>query len=844
MKRILRSWNQSFMERLVGTSFLLVVLAVLLVGNLVYFQATRSLTQSEYDRLHAVATLKEDNLTRWVDQQRLDLVFVAWQPEVRLDVGNLLDDSIPPADRQAANQALSEYLTFVVTSLSGSDELFIMDLNGKVVLSTQPAHVGQSQAQALFFTNGRSTTYVQPVYISPDTGRPTITVATPLFDQNKRRVGVLAGYLNLARVDQIILERTGLGNSGETYLVNPSHDFVSAALFTSSNSQNGSIQSQGINAALNGKEGAGLYSNYQGIPVVGVYTWINDLGVALIAEMSQEEAFTPARQLARTIIGFGMLSAVILAGVAYWLTRRIVRPILAITGAAARVAMGDLSQTAPVMTEDEVGLLARTFNEMIGQLRLLYQDLEQKIAERTADLVQVNARLTEEIDEREQAQAKLRQQNEYLAALHETSLGLITRLELQDLLEALVTRAGQMLNTPHGYIQIVEPDAKEIICKVGVGMFTQLIGFRLALGEGLGGRVWQTGQPLVVNDYDNWPGRAKALEINLIRSIIGVPLKSGAQVVGVIGLAYDCSTEDSQIFSESQIELLNRFAQLATIALDNARLYTGVQEARAAAEAANESKSAFLANVSHELRTPLTSILGFTRIVQKWLEERVFPALSTDDPKVQRTAAQIEDNLKIILSEGERLTTMINDLLDLEKIEAGKMEWHIQSQQVGDIVQRAASATSSLFDEKGLRWVQDVPSNLPPVNGDRDRLVQVLINLISNAVKFTDRGTITCRACLVEGEVVISVTDQGIGIAKADQALVFDKFKQVGDPLTNKPKGTGLGLSICKEIVEHHGGRIWLESQPGQGSTFYFSLPLTAPGQGQADHLADVAMGI
>ncbi len=560
--------------------------------------------------------------------------------------------------------------------------------------------------------------------------------------------------------------------------------------------------------------------------MLGVYLWLKNQGVALVAEISQEEAFAPARQLALTILEFGLLAATILAGIAFVLARRISRPILAITRVANRVAAGDLSQTAPVLTGDEVGQLAQTFNEMTRQLQLLYQDLEKQVAERTAELNRANQSLEAEIVERKQTQDLLYIQNGYLAALHETAIGIVSRLELQELFEALVTRAGQLLNTPDGFIFIAAPGDDEIECKVGVGIFSRLVGTRAAAGEGLGGTVWQTGLPLVVDDYDHWAGRLKNLEVDLIGSIIGIPIKHGSQVVGVIGLAYNRETVNKNSFGENEIELLGRFAQLASIALDNARLYQVTNEARVAAEAANEAKSAFLANVSHELRTPLTSIMGFTRIVQKRLQERIVPLVPVNDAQVQRAIVQVDSNLKIVLSEGERLTSLINNLLDLEKIRAGKMDWHMKEVHIAEIVDQAWAASSSLLENKGLTWVREIPADLPPVLGDHDRLVQVIINLISNAVKFTEKGSITCRVTATVEELAVCMQDQGIGIDKKDQVLVFEKFRQVGDTLTNKPAGTGLGLPICKEIIEHHGGRMWLDSAPGKGSSFYFSLPL------------------
>jgi len=154
------------------------------------------------------------------------------------------------------------------------------------------------------------------------------------------------------------------------------------------------------------------------------------------------------------------------------------------------------------------------------------------------------------------------------------------------------------------------------------------------------------------------------------------------------------------------------------------------------------------------------------------------------------------------------------------------MEWNIESVNMTEIVERAIASTSSLFDKKNLQLKRDIEANLPEISGDRDKLIQVVVNLLSNAVKFTNQGIVTCSAFQKEGGIVVGITDTGIGIAPEDHDKVFEQFKQVGDTLTDKPKGTGLGLPICKEIVEHHGGKIWLESNLGQGSTFYFMLPV------------------
>ena len=237
-------------------------------------------------------------------------------------------------------------------------------------------------------------------------------------------------------------------------------------------------------------------------------------------------------------------------------------------------------------------------------------------------------------------------------------------------------------------------------------------------------------------------------------------------------------------------------------------------------------KTDFIATVSHELRTPLTSVLGFAKLTKNKLEQSIFSHVPAADSKAQRALGQVRGNIDIIVSEGQRLTTLINDVLDISKMEAGRMEWKMAPLEPAGLVARATEATSALFSGPSVILQTDVEPDLPQLEGDFDRLLQVLINLISNAAKFTEEGSVTVRAKRVGGSVELSVTDTGHGIDVADQAAVFEKFKQVGDTLTNKPKGTGLGLPICRQIVTAHGGTIGVESTIGKGSTFRVLLPL------------------
>lgn len=366
-------------------------------------------------------------------------------------------------------------------------------------------------------------------------------------------------------------------------------------------------------------------------------------------------------------------------------------------------------------------------------------------------------------------------------------------------------------------------------------------------------QLYHADGPLFFRDADHDPderNRAFA-EMMEVGSFLGTPLVSKGRPVGILAVDNRVSGRDVR---SGDGPLLYTVGSLIAAAIENARLYEEVetqkealerrvvertaalasaieeaQAARVTAEAASASKSAFLSSVSHELRTPLTSVVGFSRLIRRRLDEVIFPTVVAGDPKRDRAVRQVSENLGIIIEEGERLTTLINDTLDLAKIEAGRMEWRREPVDIAEVIARATSATASLLTGPGPEMIVAVEPDLPALIGDRDRLIQVLINLISNAVKFTPAGSITCEArrdATTGAALIVSVTDTGVGIAPEDHARVFEQFGQAGDTLTDKPRGTGLGLSICREIVEHHGGRLWLESDLGKGSRFSFSLQI------------------
>ena len=460
------------------------------------------------------------------------------------------------------------------------------------------------------------------------------------------------------------------------------------------------------------------------------------------------------------------------------------------------------------------------------------------------------------------AERQLRDRLSELMTLNELAIALSTSLDQATIVDRALVALVKHLPFERALIILADESrgvlagARSIGGSVGLGALIGAAEIPLDDPEVQLIEIYRSDGPVVYRDVDTDPHPAnRALAAALgVTSYLGTPLVTQGRSLGVLAVDNGLSGREVR---PSDGPLLYTLGSLVAAALENARLYAEVegqkaelerrvaqrtdalahaieeaQAARASAEAASATKSQFLSNVSHELRTPLTSVIGFTKLVRKRLDDVILPVVpleASSDPKVERAIRQVAENLAIMVAEGERLTNLINDVLDLAKIEAGRFEWRSGPVEVGQVIERATSATAALFEQSGLTLELDVAPDLPTILGDRDRLIQVVINLLSNAVKFTPApGSVAVRAHRSHRSIVVAVQDSGVGIAPADQERVWEQFSQASDTLSETPRGTGLGLPICREIVEHHGGRIWLESTQGRGSTFAFTLPIEA----------------
>jgi signal transduction histidine kinase len=613
--------------------------------------------------------------------------------------------------------------------------------------------------------------------------------------------GVVVAELNLKFIWEVI-SRIKVGRAGHAYVVDASGNLIAdpdISMVLRKTNLASLVQvrtARSADRASDSAEAATIAEDARGRRVLTAYVGIAPLGWLVFLEQPLGEAFEPLyasilRSVLLLLAGLALSALVSLA-----LARRIVTPIRVLQAGAARIGAGDLSHRIEVRTGDELETLGDEFNRTAARLEESYANLERKVAERTRDLMEALQRLT---------------------ALAEVGRAVSSTLELQAVLNSIVIHAVQLTGTDEGTIYEYDEVSHQFLVSVSHGMtdehVAELRAVPVRLGEGAVGRAVASGQSVQVADVltpGAYGGRLHDLAVKSgVRALLAVPLVREERIIG--GLVV--RRREPGEFSAELVDLLETFAAQSALAIENARLFREIQDQGRQLEAASRHKSEFLANMSHELRTPLNAVIGFSEV----LIQRMFGELN----------AKQDEYLKDIYASGQHLLSLINDILDLSKIEAGRMELAPAPFHLPSALENAVTLVKERAARHGITLQVDVDPRLGEIVGDERKVKQVLLNLLSNAVKFTpEGGRISLRAGRKDGLVEIAVSDTGIGIAPEDQAAIFEEFRQVGHDETRKQEGTGLGLTLAKKFVELHGGQIWVESEPGRGSTFTFTLPI------------------
>jgi two-component system, NtrC family, sensor kinase len=424
-----------------------------------------------------------------------------------------------------------------------------------------------------------------------------------------------------------------------------------------------------------------------------------------------------------------------------------------------------------------------------------------------------NVRLFKELEARTQ---DLTRSVGELRALSEVGQAISSTLDLQTVLSTIVVRATNLSGTDAGVIYEFDDQREVFVPRATAHLEAEIVETMLATpvrkGEGATGRLAEVHEPIQVLDVLAAPAESRvrgALVRAGYRALLAVPLVREGHLIGGLTVI----RKATGAFAPEIIELLTTFATQSALAIQNARLFREIEDKSHQLEVASQHKSEFLANMSHELRTPLNAIIGFSEV----LTDRMFGDLNEKQ----------EEYLKDIYASGTHLLSLINDILDLSKIEAGRMELELSDFDLPTALDNALMLVRERAQRRSLTLHKDVDAGVGQIKGDERKIRQVVLNLLSNAIKFTpEGGRIEVAAVPKDGLVEVSVSDTGVGIAPEDQEKVFEEFRQVGTA-DKKAEGTGLGLTLCRKFIELHGGRIWVKSQVGVGSTFTFMLPLT-----------------
>ncbi len=469
------------------------------------------------------------------------------------------------------------------------------------------------------------------------------------------------------------------------------------------------------------------------------------------------------------------------------------------------VAAGDFGRSITVPNRDEFGALADSLNHMRQELRGF--DEEQRRA--AAELGRLNEQLTRSVGQ--------------LTALGEVGQAISSTLDLETVLKTIVSRAVQLSELDSGAIYEYDERTEEYRLRASENLSAEIVeALRRAPIRRNEGPVWRagiTGQPTeipeMLDESYQTPRREFLIRAGY-RALLVVPLLRENHIVGALSVV----RKSPGAFAPEIVELLKAFATQSALAIQNARLFREIAEKSRQLEIASRHKSEFLASMSHEFRTPLNAILGFNEMILGQLYGEV-PA------DMQAPLAQIQKS-------GKHLLRLINNVLDLAKIEAGRMELSLQDYSVHDTVESVRSSLRPLAADKGLEFIASVPGDIPLAYGDAGRITQCLMNLAGNSLKFTKAGKVEISVELKGGTLVYRVADTGIGIPPDKIENLFTEFKQTDASIASEYGGTGLGLSISRKFVEMHGGRIWVESEPGKGSSFIFEVPLRASMGAQA----------
>jgi CheY-like chemotaxis protein/signal transduction histidine kinase/HAMP domain-containing protein len=824
---IIMNWKfeiKSLKTNLIFWFLVIAITPLIVVVGAIYYQRVQSIKESEFNKLEAIREFKVREVNNWLDSRIGDIQTLSSDFEIR-GLENIFEKQEHTQNDMNMLLNARNHLDRYKRYRQDFIEVFIISAaTGKIAVSTNKLHEGDDRQEDLGFVEPmrRKNIYIKDIYHSSTDQILCMDFSTPIFcidHDGEHIVGILAVRIDLEHsLYDLLLNRAGMGETGETLIVDNNVLALNELRWYENAPLKLKIDAEPAVLASQGKTGVVEAVDYRGERVLAAYTHIPRTGWGFVAKQDLKELNTPVRAMLGQFLLLLLLSALFVFILAFILARNIARPVIDMTGVAKKINDGDLSARNLIHRADELGYLANVFNDMADsiQSRMRIQQGDMDISE-TMVAAKSSAGFSRE----------------------------------------LVRKLAEITDSNLAVFYLYNEAANKFEHCDSIGVNADLLEpFDAGIHEGEIGKVLATHK---ISHIKNIPEDTKfkfkaVMGTAIPREIVTIPLVVDNKVMAVISLASLCeySKESLEILDQSWIglntalsnllanaeterladelsstnqelqamneelrsqaeELQAQSAELRSQAAELKEQTVELEERRSQVEEADRLKSGFLSNMSHELRTPLNSILALSELMI---------ACEPED-----TIEQYTEYLEIIQRNGRNLLNLINDILDLSKIESGRMDTVLTDFETRHVIDRALATVHPMAETKGLGvkvQIDDVPS----MYSDEGKVHQVLLNILSNAVKFTERGDIEVVASSSDDLVSITISDTGIGISDDEQAHIFDEFRQVDGSTTRKFEGTGLGLAISQKLARLLGGRITVQSRLGEGSVFTLVLPV------------------
>lgn len=790
--------------------FAAVLLPLVIACGIIYQQRVVAIKTEAFNKLTAIRDLKVSQLNVWLEERRNDLRVLSLDPETQKlsrFLNNKGQDDLNRTILESARSSMNAYMK----GNSTYRNIFIINAsNGIVGLSTDNSYEGMDMSNEMFFSEPLKTGrfYIRDIFYSHHLDEPVMCFSMPVFSldpHEKKPYAIIVSQVDLDHsLYELLLDRTGMGKTGETLIINKDMIALNELRWFDRAPLKLKISANPAKLACQGNTGIIEDRDYRGVYVLAAYTFLPATQWGFVAKQDLSEIYTPIHKILinlAIILLFGVIFAYVLA---HMLALNFSLPVLDITDAANKLQSGDLTARCTSDNNDEYGMLAQAFNGMAESMEAYKKS---QIALRRLDEIVVSSNTVEGFG------------SNYIQKL------------------------ADVTGSEFGAFYLKRPDQNEFNYVSSTGLDPELIkSLDSHVIEGAFNRARTTKKVTYIRDIP----ADTAFTINTIagkaipRCMVALPLQVNGQIAAMMtlgslrdyskaasslleqirpglstALSNMLSGEKTALMAKSlknknmELEAQANELEAMTVSLKQHNEELDIQSKRL--KEANTMKSEFLSNMSHELRTPLNSVMALSGVLKMNIEKRLGP--------------EEVEYLDVIERNGRRLLDLINDILDLSKIEAGHMNVVLSSFSLTTLIENILDSLRPLAREKKLDLIMDSNIDQTEIQSDEKRVHQILMNLVGNAIKFTETGTVTVRVTRSDEAVFVDISDTGIGISEKDLAYIFEEFKQVDGSTSRRHEGTGLGLAIAQKISQKLGGSISVESKPGKGTTFTLTLP-------------------